>query len=79
MAIAGVGYGSINTYYTDTNSRTGTRMESQKIQTERQCSGDITVFERLTNDDIEKEDYLNSVRQWCDMQYSVGNMVGYFK
>lgn len=79
MAIAGVGYGSITAYYPNINNRTGTKTELQKIQTERQCSGDITVFERPTDDDLEKAEYLDSIRQWRDMQYSVGNMVGYHK
>ena len=40
---------------------------------------DFNVFERPTDDDLEKADYLTSLREWRDIQYSVGNMEGYHK
>lgn len=40
---------------------------------------DFSAIERPTKDDLEKADYLNSIREWRDTQYSVGNMVGYHK
>ena len=40
---------------------------------------DFTAFERPTDDDLEKADYLKALREWRDTQYSVGNMVGYHK
>ena len=42
-------------------------------------ANDFTAFERPTEDDLEKADYLNSIREWRDTQYRVGNMVGYYK
>ena len=40
---------------------------------------DFAPFERPTDDDLEKADYLTSLREWRDTQYSVGNMEGYHK
>ena len=40
---------------------------------------DFAAFERPTEDDLEKADYLQSIREWRDTQYRVGNMVGYHK
>lgn len=42
-------------------------------------AGDFTSFERPTEDDLEKADYLNTLRAWRDTQFQVGNMVGYQK
>lgn len=38
---------------------------------------DMGAFERPSEDDLEKADYLTSLRQWRDTQYDAGNIVGY--
>lgn len=42
-------------------------------------AGDFTAIARPTEDDLEKADYLNALRDWRDMQFQLGNMVGYQK
>ncbi len=42
-------------------------------------ANDLCAFERPTEDNLEKADYMKSLRQWRDTQYDVGNMVGYHK
>lgn len=40
---------------------------------------DFSAFARTSEDDLEKADYLNYIREWRDTQYNVGNMIGYHK
>ena len=40
---------------------------------------DMGAFERPSDDDLEKADYLTALRQWRDTQYDAGNIVGYHK
>lgn len=40
-------------------------------------ANDVSAYERPTEDDLEKADYLSAIRKSRDTQYSVGNMVGY--
>lgn len=42
-------------------------------------SSDMPMFERPTEDNLEKADYLDALREWRDMQMDVGNMAGHYK
>ncbi len=40
---------------------------------------DIGSFEHPVKDDKEKADYYTALKDWADLQFSIGNMVGYSK
>ena len=40
---------------------------------------DISSFEHPVKDDKEKADYYTALKDWADLQFSVGNMAGYSK
>lgn len=49
------------------------------VENGRLDRSDIPLFDRPTEDDLEKADYLGALREWRDMQIDVGNMAGHYK
>lgn len=52
-------------------------MNTYLVDTGALDSSDLNAFERPTENDQEKADYLGALRSWRDTQFDAGNMVGY--
>ncbi|MBO5209692.1 MAG: hypothetical protein J6B68_10165 [Lachnospiraceae bacterium] len=81
MAITGLGQGTsnYNTYYDPRNASYDEikSLNSYLIQEGWLREEDIDAFEYPTEDKTQKADYYNALRAWRDVQFRVGNMVGY--
>lgn len=52
-------------------------LNSYLVDTGAIAASDVNSFTRPTENDLETADYMNSMREWRDTQFDVGNIVGY--